>query len=136
MDSDMLVISSIDHALFDFSNASFAAGTVLIIVNSTTFYLYLTDWYSICVCKFNDNIAPETFPPDTFNAGFMVLTPSEKMFKKLLQINNKIGSAEGGDQVSMIYLVYFFLLFIHRLFYKSKYMLIITMYVVCKLGST
>lgn len=27
MDSDMLVISPIDHALYDFSNASFAAGT-------------------------------------------------------------------------------------------------------------
>ena len=30
MDSDMLVISSIDHALYDFSNASFAAGMITI----------------------------------------------------------------------------------------------------------
>jgi lipopolysaccharide biosynthesis glycosyltransferase len=42
--------------------------------------------------------APETFPPDNFNSGFMVLTPSEKTFKFLLKVNEDIGSAEGGDQ--------------------------------------
>ena len=48
-------------------------------------------------------VAPETFPPDTFNAGFMVLTPSQKMFKKLLRVNERVGSAESGDQVQMIF---------------------------------
>mmetsp|Transcript_29547 Transcript_29547/g.49909 ORF Transcript_29547/g.49909 Transcript_29547/m.49909 type:complete len:417 (+) Transcript_29547:122-1372(+) len=67
MDSDMLVIGPIDHALYGYSNASFVA-------------------------------APETFPPDNFNAGFMVITPSEDMFSKLLGINQVVGSAEGGDQ--------------------------------------
>lgn len=67
MDSDMLVVATIDDALWAFSNASFAA-------------------------------APETFPPDTFNAGFMVLTPSTKTFQHLLDLNQRIGSTEGGDQ--------------------------------------
>lgn len=42
--------------------------------------------------------APETFPPDTFNAGFMVLTPSTQTFDKLLELNSRVGSNEGGDQ--------------------------------------
>jgi hypothetical protein len=42
--------------------------------------------------------APETFPPDNFNAGFMVLTPSEATFQRLLTLNAELGSAEGGDQ--------------------------------------
>jgi len=42
--------------------------------------------------------APESFPPDTFNAGFMVLTPSEASFARLLQLNAQVGSTEGGDQ--------------------------------------
>ena len=42
--------------------------------------------------------APESFPPDTFNAGFMVLTPSTETFQKLLRLNAEIGSTEGGDQ--------------------------------------
>ena len=42
--------------------------------------------------------APESFPPDTFNAGFMVLTPSTETFQKLLRLNTEIGSTEGGDQ--------------------------------------
>lgn len=42
--------------------------------------------------------APETFPPDTFNAGFMVLTPSATTFQHLLELNDRIGSTEGGDQ--------------------------------------
>jgi hypothetical protein len=40
----------------------------------------------------------ETFPPDNFNSGFMVLEPSMKTFEKLLQLNEDVGSAEGGDQ--------------------------------------
>lgn len=42
--------------------------------------------------------APETFPPDTFNSGVMVLNPSQKTFQHLLNLNQQIGSAEGGDQ--------------------------------------
>lgn len=42
--------------------------------------------------------APETFPPDTFNSGVMVLNPSMKTFNHLLELNEQIGSAEGGDQ--------------------------------------
>lgn len=42
--------------------------------------------------------APECFPPDTFNSGFLVLTPSIKTFNHLVDIGNKYGSAEGGDQ--------------------------------------
>lgn len=42
--------------------------------------------------------APETFPPDNFNSGFMVITPSMKTFDYLLEVNERIGSAEGGDQ--------------------------------------
>lgn len=42
--------------------------------------------------------APETFPPDNFNSGFMVIRPSMEGFENLLQINEDVGSAEGGDQ--------------------------------------
>lgn len=42
--------------------------------------------------------APEAFPPDTFNAGFMVLTPSIATFERLLELNELVGSTEGGDQ--------------------------------------
>lgn len=42
--------------------------------------------------------APETFPPDTFNSGAMVFDPSLEIFEKLLQLNEEVGSAEGGDQ--------------------------------------
>ena len=50
--------------------------------------------------------APETFPPDTFNAGFMVITPSEDTFQRLLRANERVGSAEGGDQVTQHLLSY------------------------------
>jgi len=42
--------------------------------------------------------APETFPPDTFNSGVFVFTPSAPTFRQLLSLNDEIGSAEGGDQ--------------------------------------
>lgn len=42
--------------------------------------------------------APETFPPDTFNSGFLVLTPGAETLRALLEANNVVGSAEGGDQ--------------------------------------
>lgn len=42
--------------------------------------------------------APESFPPDTFNSGFMVFTPSAATFAELLRLNDEIGSTEGGDQ--------------------------------------
>jgi hypothetical protein len=42
--------------------------------------------------------APETFPPDTFNSGAMVLNPSLETFARLLRLNEEVGSAEGGDQ--------------------------------------
>lgn len=42
--------------------------------------------------------SPEGFPPDNFNSGFMVITPSETGFQNLLEINEDVGSAEGGDQ--------------------------------------
>jgi glycogenin len=67
MDSDMLVVAPIDDALYEFTNASFAA-------------------------------APECFPPDTFNSGFMVLNPSLDTLERLEQLNEDVGSAEGGDQ--------------------------------------
>lgn len=42
--------------------------------------------------------APECFPPDTFNSGFMILTPSMETFNYLISVGNEKGSAEGGDQ--------------------------------------
>jgi len=42
--------------------------------------------------------APETFPPDTFNAGFMVITPSKAAFDNVNRLNEEVGSTEGGDQ--------------------------------------
>ena len=39
--------------------------------------------------------APETFPPDNFNAGFMVLNPNMDVFHDLMRLNDEIGSAEG-----------------------------------------
>lgn len=48
--------------------------------------------------------APECFPPDTINSGFMVFTPSVETFEFLVASNENGGSAEGGDQG--IYSVY------------------------------
>lgn len=42
--------------------------------------------------------APETFPPDTFNSGFMVVSPGMDALRELLEANDVVGSAEGGDQ--------------------------------------
>lgn len=42
--------------------------------------------------------APECFPPDTFNSGFMVLKPSIKTLHYLMAVGDEMGSAEGGDQ--------------------------------------
>jgi lipopolysaccharide biosynthesis glycosyltransferase len=42
--------------------------------------------------------APECFPPDTFNSGFMILSPSLKTFHSLVTAGHEKGSAEGGDQ--------------------------------------
>jgi hypothetical protein len=67
MDSDLVILSSIDDALYGYSNASFVA-------------------------------APECFPPDTINSGFMVFTPSLDTFAFLMRSNAEKGSAEGGDQ--------------------------------------
>lgn len=66
MDSDMLVVGTIDDAI-NVGNSSFMA-------------------------------SPESFPPDTFNSGFMVIKPSLEGFRKLLLLNEEVGSVEGGDQ--------------------------------------
>lgn len=42
--------------------------------------------------------APEAFPPDNFNSGFMVINPSDKGLARMHELNELIGSAEGGDQ--------------------------------------
>jgi hypothetical protein len=42
--------------------------------------------------------APESFPPDMFNSGFMVISPSIDSLNKLMKINDEFGSTEGGDQ--------------------------------------
>jgi alpha-N-acetylglucosamine transferase len=42
--------------------------------------------------------APETFPPDTFNSGFLVLNPSKANYENIMRHNAVTGSAEGGDQ--------------------------------------
>lgn len=42
--------------------------------------------------------SPETFPPDTFNSGFLVLNPSAANYENIMKHNAGVGSAEGGDQ--------------------------------------
>mmetsp|Transcript_31647 Transcript_31647/g.32241 ORF Transcript_31647/g.32241 Transcript_31647/m.32241 type:complete len:445 (+) Transcript_31647:316-1650(+) len=42
--------------------------------------------------------APEILPPDTFNSGFMVLSPSRSTFSLLLSLNQQQGSFWAGDQ--------------------------------------
>ena len=42
--------------------------------------------------------APDTFPPDNFNSGFLVLNPSNDGFANIMRLNKEVGSAEGGDQ--------------------------------------
>jgi glycogenin len=42
--------------------------------------------------------SPETFPPDTFNSGFLVLNPSKANYENIMEHNAVTGSAEGGDQ--------------------------------------
>eukprot|EP01035_Chromulina_nebulosa_P018961 gene18961-24771_t len=54
-----------------------------------------------CIYKYQDYLflaSPETFPPDTFNSGFMLLKPSLDTLNLLLHLNSIVGSAEGGDQ--------------------------------------
>jgi lipopolysaccharide biosynthesis glycosyltransferase len=41
--------------------------------------------------------APESFPPDTFNSGFMIITPNDKDFE-ILTIENKENGSPWGDQ--------------------------------------
>ena len=42
--------------------------------------------------------APDAFPPDQFNSGVFVLTPSAARYAELVQWNAERGTAEGGDQ--------------------------------------
>jgi alpha-N-acetylglucosamine transferase len=42
--------------------------------------------------------APDVFPPDTFNSGFIVLTPNTTTYEFLVQANLVQGSVDGGDQ--------------------------------------
>ena len=77
MDSDMLVLNNIDALL----------------INET-----YRDTLNLNTYPASFAAAPEGFPPDTFNAGFMLFTPSDGIFNKLLQLNEEVGSTEGGDQ--------------------------------------
>ena len=42
--------------------------------------------------------APDPFPPDTFNSGVMVITPSIDTYKELVRLNKVNGTLDGGDQ--------------------------------------
>lgn len=42
--------------------------------------------------------SPEAFPPDNFNSGFMVINPSKEGLERMHELNELVGSAEGGDQ--------------------------------------
>lgn len=42
--------------------------------------------------------APDTFPPDSFNSGVMVIVPNEASYQELVYLNQHIGSSDGGDQ--------------------------------------
>jgi len=68
LDADMLVVRPIDDVLYDAHTNATFAA------------------------------APESIPPDTFNAGFMLLTPSARTMAQLLALNKRLGSIEGGDQ--------------------------------------
>ena len=73
MDADMLVLLPIDDLLLSSSSSS----------SSSSFS--------------NASLvaAPETFPPDTFNSGLMLIRPSLETFQELLECNDFTGSAEG-----------------------------------------
>ena len=42
--------------------------------------------------------APDTFPPDNFNSGVMVLAPSQATFALLMALNREHGTSDGSDQ--------------------------------------
>ena len=42
--------------------------------------------------------APDPRPPDTFNSGVMVVTPSVDTYKELIRLNKVNGTLDGGDQ--------------------------------------
>ena len=73
LDSDTLVIAPIDDVALNVGKAA--------ALSNATFAA-----------------SPESFPPDTFNAGFMLIKPDLDTFQRLLQLNEEIGSSEGGDQ--------------------------------------
>jgi lipopolysaccharide biosynthesis glycosyltransferase len=73
MDSDTLVVAPIDDVALNVGKAAAYSNATLA-------------------------AAPESFPPDTFNAGFMLIEPNLDTFHQLEDMNHRIGSIEGGDQ--------------------------------------
>lgn len=41
--------------------------------------------------------APDIFPPDKFNAGVLVIRPSERVFADMMEQRGKLGTYDGGD---------------------------------------
>ena len=109
--------SNLDPAKYDLSNEKYKTGIQRWSATCTKFAAFgliqferviFMDSDMLVVAPIDDAIygfsnasflaAPETFPPDNFNAGFLVLNPSEKGFAQIMKLNEVVGSAEGGDQ--------------------------------------
>lgn len=41
--------------------------------------------------------APDIFPPDKFNAGLLVIRPSDKVFKDMMEQRSQVNTYDGGD---------------------------------------
>jgi hypothetical protein len=109
--------NNLDPSMFDLNSAQYKAGIEKWSLTCTKFAAFslvqfdrviFMDSDMLVVGPIDDAIygfsnasflaAPETFPPDNLNSGFLVLNPSLKGFQEILRLNDKVGSAEGGDQ--------------------------------------
>lgn len=109
--------NSLDKDMFDLSNQKYVQGVQRWSKTCTKFRAWLFTQYQRVIFIDSDTLVleniddaifrytnasfaacPETWPPDTFNSGFMVLNPSLKTFNELVTLNERLGSSEGGDQ--------------------------------------
>ena len=56
--------------------------------------MMLVQLFSLCT---DFAASPDIFPPDRFNAGVLVITPSESSFQSLLSAIPTTPSYDGGD---------------------------------------
>ena len=109
--------NNLDPTQFDLKNSQYQAGIKRWSATCTKFAAFtltqferiiFMDSDTLVVAPVDDAIygfsnasflaAPDSFPPDNFNSGFLVLNPSKEGYANIMRLNKEVGSAEGGDQ--------------------------------------